>query len=58
MLQEYVPQQAHLSKKSVKGRPVGEDGITLTMMRKDENATYNKQTSNQSVDNNRNKYQR
>ena len=31
-----MPQQAHLSKKGVKGRPVGEEGITLTMLRKEE----------------------
>lgn len=55
-----MPQQAHLSKKSMKGRPVGEDGgITLTMIRKDEPAPYSQQTSNQSTDNNnRNRYQR
>ncbi|XP_067931634.1 protein kinase C and casein kinase substrate in neurons protein 1-like isoform X3 [Watersipora subatra] len=34
--EEFVPQQAHLSKKGVKGRPVGEEGITLTMLRKEE----------------------
>ncbi|KAF6036013.1 hypothetical protein EB796_005682 [Bugula neritina] len=35
-LQEFVPQQAHLNRKSMKSRPAGEDGVTLTMLRKDD----------------------